>query len=329
MLRTNPTAGGVPYSESIALQLTHPATSSWIASNLDQLAKIRQAYPAITDGAVWETIGRDALRRGANPHAMVGYLSFLENGQQVFVVGPMLQQLLEMTSLENVDLADVRMPYKAFYVALPDTEYKIHHDASGEHRLAGVYVTQMTDFDGRSILHLLIWGPPHPGRPPWDDALFHYTFRMSGVLRDGISDIMARVPADQGHNAPLVAYVTKMVIALALYLSTPDAEKGTETQYSVSRPERRRLEGTPLGRIVNTPRQVTVIAPTVERRATPAMLAELRNPVRQHWVRGHWHGYWVGSGEHRSLVSKWVQPFKRGAGTIEALQERVYSIKKD
>ncbi len=328
MLRTNPAAGGITYSESVGLQLAHPQARAWIELGLKQLAEIRRAHPTATESAILSTAGATLATYGGNANATVGYLSFIDAGQQIFVVGPMLQQLLEMTSLQDVDLADVRMPYAAFYVALPDTEYKVHHGDSGQHRLEGVYVTNW-EIRGARYLHMVVWGAPHPGRPPWDDALFHFVFRMDGVLHDSIGELLSRIPADQGNNAVVAEYATKMVVALALYLSTPDAEKTVEPQYALSRPERRRLEGTPMSRVTNIARQVTVIAPAVERRATPALLAELRNPTRQHWVRGHWHRYWVGATTQRSLISKWIQPYKRGLGAAEVVQERVYSIKKN
>ena len=66
--------------------------------------------------------------------------AFLEAGQQVFVVGPRLEELFVNTSLDRVPRDAIAAPYPAFWVALPSSELRLYSQRNGWCALRGMYV---------------------------------------------------------------------------------------------------------------------------------------------------------------------------------------------
>jgi hypothetical protein len=83
---------------------------------------------------------------------LVGYRKF---GQQTFVVGPRLREMLENTSLTGAPTDAIRFPYDYFYVATPESGLRLWSSTTGWHDVEGIVVGRSTE---RAQFVLYIWG---------------------------------------------------------------------------------------------------------------------------------------------------------------------------
>jgi len=96
--------------------------------------------------------------------------------QQVICVGPRMQAAFANTSLANVPLDMVRLPYPCFYLATPESEDLVLWGGTrtGWHRVVGMYVVMETHRDV-SALSVLAWAEANEKSiVPTDDATFWF-----------------------------------------------------------------------------------------------------------------------------------------------------------
>ncbi len=121
-------------------------------------------------------------------------------GQQTFVVPKEMQGALSRTSLSEVTMDDLRFPYPATYLALPDYEGEIW---GGEdtlwHKVRGVFVwfekgereirlpteEEVTPENDKGVIHLYIWGAENErSRHPGDDASLWTALDLNEMARE-------------------------------------------------------------------------------------------------------------------------------------------------
>ncbi len=324
-----PATVGIPFKEPLALLLAMDDGQRAFAMLLQMFQQFVHE-----GGNPWERLYYKIQELGGYPPITLAQLQFALSGQQVFVLGPVMQKMLEMTSLAQVDLAEVRVPYDCFYVAMPGTGLHVWNETSGLHTLEGTYVSKLRHSDGSTYLGFVVWGAPRPGRPYHDDAGLNFSLLCSGTLQDGVADVWDKIKVHVHEGYPedqlkqVCDTVVRLTVGLCLYLMMPKAEVEQSEKPAMPRAARRRFEGTPSAKPMLSPQIVTVIAPTKERTTTPAELAELRNPVRRHMVRGHMHSYWVGGGDGKKKIIQWVEPYLRGAEGAEMIARRLYKTER-
>jgi len=100
-------------------------------------------------------------------HFLDSMYAYAQEGQQTFLVGRKLQQLLTETDAENIPLQFLSFPFDSFYVALEDCPWSLWGGSRTKwHQIGGFYVTRLEPEDGEGGgepvprgFRLAIWGP--------------------------------------------------------------------------------------------------------------------------------------------------------------------------
>lgn len=198
----------------------------------DLLSYLQQDFPAI--------------------HAFVlSSLAYAAEGQQVFVAGPRLQQMLMDTDCREVPRQFLKSPFKCFYLALPDSMLEIFGDQKTRmHRVAGCYVFEPEP----DIFIVCAWGKPNERSVSFDDdATFWFRLNLREIPtkdRNGLnlldfeehcefliktgkeaSDSLVNLPPEDKELAvQTLPRIARMVVNFLLYLSSQEVELVTESQ---------------------------------------------------------------------------------------------------
>lgn len=262
---------------------------------------------------------------------------YAKSGQQVFCVGPHLQEMLHYTDLSGVPEAFLRLPFPCFYVALPQCPWSIWGgDRTQWHPVSGVYVQRRG-----TVLSFIFWGKEtDKSACIGDDAVFWLDLQLNECLgkdedtpgafdigtqlqkqlsdlsRDASDPLAPKWDTARGRQNETLTSVLRVVINLVLYLNSSDPET---TLVSDGGPERAELKKK-VKRTKNKGKRrryqkrlaelseakVVWIGKSIEdgkirpRRATKTS----SRAVKPHWRKGHFHPYWVGlrrdaEGNHR------------------------------
>jgi len=107
-------------------------------------------------------------------------LAYAKAGQQVFCVGPRLQQMLTDTDVSKVPEDFLKFPYPCVYVATPDCPWEIFGGITGMHQVGGFYMYQKS---ARELL-FAIWGKANENSQTTDDdATFWLLLDLDKVPR--------------------------------------------------------------------------------------------------------------------------------------------------
>lgn len=100
-------------------------------------------------------------------------------GQRVYELSLGLAERLLVTELRGLETNDLRLPYRSIYIVIPaELGLTLINESTGEHSLAGVYVTEY-EREGLKKWKLLFWGPPNAQSVnEYDDTLFHFTVSL-------------------------------------------------------------------------------------------------------------------------------------------------------
>ena len=275
--------------------------------------------------------------------------AFLEAGQQVFVVGPHLEQMFVNTGLDRVPREVIRAPYKAFYIALPSSTLRLYSQRNGWCALRGMYV----DADERR-LRLLLYGPCATKAEPnatneaylyFDlDEVYARSGDLEGYLVDKLTealrirnvalppDALAEVTATQiqalriavnlmlycnAAGADLTADPSYLA-ELALYKKLMAEKRKIEASRERERTKRREIERIDQKIQKLSGATVVWIGRGIEERNAESVGGNTR---RRHWVRGHWRIPARKSGE-KLLV--WVQPYERNIEEETKVTRHIY-----
>jgi len=108
------------------------------------------------------------------------------HGSNIIVLGANMQALFEHTSLENLDVANLKMPFEALYIALPGFDGEIYDPESGMHEIRGVslYRQGLSPHPSFGEIGFGIWGKPKLSPHGWDD-----TFSFGAIPNDPKLDL--------------------------------------------------------------------------------------------------------------------------------------------
>jgi hypothetical protein len=127
---------------------------------------------------------------------LFGAARWVTSGKRIYEVTDGLAERLRHTELRGLRSVDVQMPYRTFYIDVPEaTGLHVPNPETGMHRLRGVYVSDDTIADGRRSIHMIAIG--HWTRISgdiYDDAATHLVLRLDP--EQSIDDSMAESMAD-------------------------------------------------------------------------------------------------------------------------------------
>lgn len=194
-------------------------------------------------------------------HLLLGYRRYM---QQVFCVGPKLQEMFSHTELRHAPPDAFKFPYPYFYVAMPDCEWELWGGPTGWHKVTGIQVGRVRE---DSIL-LYVWGAPKDGANSLEDTsvwveldlqeartndfdmeeyltqLFNNRDRdYSDQNTDPDYDV-ARVLEDEEirrRTTETMTHVVRVVLNLTLYLHAQGAERSEDPESRRQRAEAARL----------------------------------------------------------------------------------------
>lgn len=271
--------------------------------------------------------------------------AYIEAGEQTFVVGPRMREMLEKTSLKGVASSDINMPYNAIWVATPESGQELW-DGAAWHPLEGFYAVYLPPgleiryLDGQRLepqptLILVMWGEK-PGAAAGDDAMSSLILPLEeadGRLEEYVEDVMSKgtyrierevVSLDEADGDRVTRasqMCLRVLVNLCLYLScegavyeealesrTRRAEKARFTKRADAAKKPSKAQKAQKAADLIPTSTIVMVAPHIEN-AAPG--TGTHASPHAHWVRGHWHHYRHGKG--RALVKlRWVQPYPKG-----------------
>lgn len=209
----------------------------------------------------------------------------------------------------------------------------------------------------RPALSLVLWGAPNErASGPLDDAVFWFSLPVDdgkhdleqiygdGPVFPSVEECEADVfgweeltlssaagPEDRKMIAEYLRQAFRLAMNLIVYLASQDAdvELDRTTEERRVELETKRDRCRKPGKLKRFERQIAALPQHVVRYVGAKLEHELgattpggasggtRAAPRRHVVRPHWRSYWVGSGDERRKVRRWIAPFVRGSGDPE------------
>ena len=286
--------------------------------------------------------------------------AYIASGQQVLVVGPVLQEMFVETSLEKVPRDALLLPYDCYYIALPNCPWRMLSRMHGWTCLRGIYVMKHDDHTWRILLEGPIVGSPdhsavneaylfidldevYPSSGP-GDLEGYYVEKLGEAIRKRMQQLE---PEGLAEIMQTQINALRVVVNSALYWNSGGKEIVADSEYAKNLADLRRLEAEKKKILASSLRErskrreidriedkagrlsgatVVFVGPSIESRdlgEAPGeeMTSTGRRSMRRHWVRGHWRMPARKSGE-RLLV--WVQPFQRGGSQKGEVTSRTY-----
>jgi hypothetical protein len=116
-----------------------------------------------------------------------GMYCYIDAGCQAFSLGENLLDMFASTDLKNVTSEDIKLPYEAFYIALPEGTMRIWGGKrTGYHDVWGIYVFNTLSPSGGPSLAVFAWaGPNEYSVAVDDDACSYVTLSFAQMDRDG------------------------------------------------------------------------------------------------------------------------------------------------
>jgi len=299
---------------------------------------------------VWRTAIAQALRgnaeaytaeilrlRGfspANAKVLECAYEYARCGQQVFCVGPRLQEMFNQTSIDKVPVEFLRAPYECSFLSLPKCSWELYGGPRTKmHRCGGMYLRQRSD----RLMSLILWGMENKHSvSAGDDASFWIDVAMDEApktdLEDGTvvidleayfktilvvsndaSDPSLDFPKDHLKNTTRdLLPLFRVAINLILYLNSLKSEKDRDDSRRQRKRHRQANIDKKLRKIKDKTKrkkkrkkaeaellklseaQIIWIGKTTEK-APRATEAQRKTAGTWQHRRGHWHSYWVGS----------------------------------
>ena len=322
----------------------------------DRCEMVNALAKAVADhGVTLEDIGHTLSEQGMFPAASITLALMAlhkHQGQQTFVVGEHLAEMLEHTKLDDVPRDELRLPYPVFYVALPGCTHRVWGGSRTKwHRVAGLYVqlspralTVMAwagdnehslyrgddahiwarlDMDRDEDLETSVYHLLRDRKSENNDPIIDPLAIIEGSQDDGITDEVRAVQTET------LTAMFRLAVNLSLYLTSrdPETEAVPEDQHTkalrgkltrAKNPGKRKKIERQLAR--HSTATVIRVGLSIEEKVR-AQVAE-HGSVSAHWVRGHWHHYWTGTGR-TVKVRRWVLPYPKG---LEPPTKRSYKV---
>lgn len=282
--------------------------------------------------------------------------AYVQQGQQVFAVGPRLQSFLHETACENVPQELLKLPYSCIYVALPECPWRLWGGPTGMHNVAGLYL-----YEHNGGLSVLLWGKANEKSTapdddasfwvhlPWDEvpsrqedtsclnieSYLEYLFKLPDRERSDAGMHSSMMPPEaQEEQDKSIRSLLRFAINFVLYLNSTNIE--TKKGHAVLP----RLGGKRKKQGPTKPSQAKVlwVGPTIEKSEQAARKQASGGGGGGTWVyrRGHFHHFWVGPktdaqgnpqlGTHR--VQKWIPPKRRDLASVVESKTRVHRVRE-
>ena len=251
--------------------------------------------PAYTDVGTW----------GAGvPHAVLSVVAVMGNyvldGQQVFVLGPVMEEALGHTASGTIAKDLFRLPHDTFYLALPSTDLSIK--AAGHVvPVKGAYI--MVQDESLAVVACGFGG----GKMATLEA--GLSLRGSVVNGEVVLDLeqlaLATTPFGGGPVVPEDNEVLRQVVRLAVnmirYLNCVRSE--TAAYHPAPNPPRGRMSPKKAAKLARrnagqARSRITIIAPTIEQNGKLSGMGGGGSSKSPHIRSGHFHVYWYGSRTH-------------------------------
>jgi len=215
-------------------------------------------------------------------HQLRSMMEYKHYGQQVFALGPLLQEMFQNTSLKTIRQEEIFLPYPAFYLSLEDCPLQIWGGERTQwHTVSGVYArrysrTKSELIGGKEVqphsedgLMLFIWADVNKRSVgAGDDASFWFNLSLTEAFEeyDGMEDYIDKCLSDRSRDSsdPLlegslyqtgpdallkkqnetVLNIIRMIVMLSHYLNTDNAETDVDDSSAQKRKAlKRRLGG--------------------------------------------------------------------------------------
>jgi len=263
-------------------------------------------------------------------------------GYQDFMVMPALSNMLDNTSLD----ADPRLffaPFPAFSIEPPPDYGKVWNEMTGLHNLMCFYVSIDEVDDGTKEIRIMEVGKPNKNsQNELDDAFFYFRCNISPDQSIGesfdrdinkMTDDISLQCDDKDH----VSIINKNIedakrnfaycINVILYVNSSNADMkwrncyphNVEARLSNLNDESRKNKL----RKINKAERKCILGVNVKNVCTP------RDGTNKKWslqnrvfVRGHYHGYWYGSGKDKVLRPKLIEPYWKGPDKADVIHKK-------
>lgn len=275
-------------------------------------------------------------------------------GQQNYVLGPALQDVLLNTSLKGIERSALNLPYPCFYIALENSNIDLWGGPDTQwHRCGGVYVYYCP---ANESIYLFMWGKPNmQSKIPGDDATAWWRFKLDEL--DKHEDIESYIrytrktePSNDDASwisvperfddkvAESEIQVARVAFNLIMYLQTQQLDAEVETPEIRKRNFDRKFKGKNLNKgvaklahrdlIKGGKHTVTYLDQKREDETKQTRKAGSASQ-RRRWVQGHWQRYWYGSGEKRRRKWKLKEPYLQNRDAPADVERRYYVSHKD
>lgn len=154
-------------------------------------------------------------------------------GNRVYQVSTGLAYQLRDTELRGLKTDDLRLPYEAIYVQMPNgLGFSIWNKETGWHRADGIYIVEEKNTGAGRAWRLLFVGGSKDPTNLLDDALIYFTIRLpegksvDAIIDEETNSIRAHA-LDKTALGPMVETwqaLFRWVINVMIYATWPDAE---------------------------------------------------------------------------------------------------------
>jgi hypothetical protein len=256
------------------------------------------------------------------------FMHYMVCGEQVFSIGPTMQDMFTSTDLDGLDLDDLKLPYDTFYVALPGRDrglqgFYVHEETEPREGVAEIDLMLFALVDGNEN-----YMPAHIPRAllPCAEKLLSDDF-----IRGDDGDPRVSEDAMEGKRTAIFQLLNLLMYLdydkRVIQVDESNAVRMNNAVRAASQHRRPRAQRRAMERAMSKPGSiVTYIAPDAEDKVN-LLSAGIGNSPRPHRVRGHWRLQAYGHG--RLLRKKiWIKPFYKRCerSSEESIEREEYRV---
>jgi hypothetical protein len=265
--------------------------------------------------------GLDAMHRYANTFAAYSY-SWESAGKHIYDITPELSWIFANTIIEDIPTEYIALPYNCIVINLRGL--KTFMDQQGS-LIELTHAILARDLDDEKLIRVT-----YAGKTATETQvvkLTTYSFKIN-LGKETVKDAIETEGKE--HFIPYIYYCVNAL----MYITSKESDdilKASSLEYIKLAERAKKAKGPAKKRFKEQlskvpPRYVHRLGTktVIDRKKTDASVSSNKTaaaPRVGHFVRGHWHHYWVGEGR-KELVRKLLHPFWRGAPpTEEQLRE--------
>lgn len=273
-------------------------------------------------------------------------MKYIANGCRDYLVLPKLSAMLERTSIKT-EPDFIKSPYYEIAIEPPQGFGEVYNDITGMHQIEVIYVSYNENKDTKEkMLRMMIVGKPNKrSENEYDDAFFFFKCPIfqDKTVEESFEDAWSKMtsPEDNAgdHNIQQSKRIFHYCINVLLYITCENADSKQKNVFPVELENRlknlqdenrkKKLIGMNQGKI----KKKIVLGDNLEKDE-----GSFYNTVieRGGWtlttrfvVEGHYHGYWMGSGDQKKLVKKWLAPYWKGPTAADIVHQGILKGKEN